>query len=91
MFFTVKCSYPALDGSSADASILCGTMGDQFVSFNCTDEKLDAAFEFATYLSSEETIDYMVGASLIPPVTGVEDKITDKEEQDAQTEYLSGK
>lgn len=70
-------SFPAVDDSGADASILCGTMGDQFISFNCTDEKLDAAFEFATYLSSEETIDYMVNASLIPPVTGVEEKITD--------------
>ena len=70
-------SFPAVDDSGADASILCGTMGDQFISFNCTDEKLDAAFEFATYLSSEETIDFMVNASLIPPVTGVEEKITD--------------
>ncbi len=70
-------SFPAVDDSSADASILCGTMGDQFVSFNCTGEKLDAAFEFATYLSSDETIEYMVGASLIPPVTGVDAMITD--------------
>ena len=70
-------SFPAVDGSDADPSILCGTMGDQFISFNCTDEKLDAAFEFATYLSSDETIEYMVGASLIPPVKGVEDLITD--------------
>lgn len=70
-------SFPAVDGSSADASILCGTMGDQFVSFNCTGDKLDAAFEFATYLSSDETIEYMVSASLIPPVKGVEDLITD--------------
>lgn len=70
-------SFPAVDGSDADASILCGTMGDQFVSFNCTDEKLHAAFEFATYLSSEETIDYMVDASLIPPIKGVESMITD--------------
>lgn len=70
-------SFPAVDGSDADPSILCGTMGDQFISFNCTDEKLDAAFEFATYLSSDETVEYMVGASLIPPVKGVEDLITD--------------
>ena len=70
-------SFPAVDDSDADASILCGTMGDQFISFNCTDEKLDAAFEFATYLSSDETIEYMVGASLIPPVAGVDELITD--------------
>lgn len=70
-------SFPAVDDSSADASILCGTMGDQFVSFNCTGDKLDAAFEFATCLSSDETIEYMVGASLIPPVKGVDELITD--------------
>ena len=70
-------SFPAVDGSSADASILCGTMGDQFISFNCTGEKLEAAFEFASYLSSAETVEYMVGASLIPPVKGVDSMITD--------------
>jgi raffinose/stachyose/melibiose transport system substrate-binding protein len=70
-------NFPAVDDSDADPSIMCGTLGDQFISFNCTGEKLDAAFEFATYLSSDETIDYMVSASLIPPVKGIEDKITD--------------
>ena len=70
-------SFPAVDDSGADASILCGTMGDQFISFNCTGEKLEAAFEFASYLSSAETVEYMVGASLIPPVKGVDSMITD--------------
>ncbi len=70
-------SFPAVDGSNADPSILCGTMGDQFISFNCTGDKLDAAFRFVVGLSSEETINMMVGASLIPPVKGIEDKITD--------------
>lgn len=75
-------NFPAVDGSDADASIMCGTLGDQFISFNCTGEKLEAAFEFASYLSSEETIDYMVSASLIPPVKGIEEKITDPLSQD---------
>lgn len=70
-------NFPAVDDSEADASILCGTLGDQFISFNCTGDKLAAAVEFASYLSSEETIDLMVNASLIPPVKGVEEKITD--------------
>lgn len=71
-------SFPAISDSNADSSILCGTMGDQFISFNCEGEKLDAAFELASYLSSEEVVDFMVDSSLIPPVKGIEDKITDR-------------
>ena len=56
---------------------MCGTLGDQFISFNCTGDKLAAAVEFASYLSSDETIDQMVNASLIPPIKGIEEKITD--------------
>ena len=70
-------SFPAIDDSNADPSILCGTMGDQFISFNCTGEKLEAAFELATYLSSDEVVDFMVESSLIPPINGIEEKITD--------------
>lgn len=75
-------NFPAVDDSSADPSIMCGTLGDQFISFNCTGEKLDAAFEMATYLSSEETIQLMVDGSLIPPVKGIEEKISDPLSQD---------
>lgn len=70
-------NFPAVDDSDADASIMCGTLGDQFISFNCTGDKLAAAVEFASYLSSDETIDQMVNASLIPPIKGIEEKITD--------------
>ena len=56
--------------------------GDQFISFNCTDEKLEAAFEFASYLSSDEVVDYMVEGGQIPPINGIEDKITDPISQD---------
>ena len=70
-------TFPAVDGSDADTSILCATMGDQFISFNCTGDKLDVAFEFITYLSSDETIEHMVAAGQIPPIVGVDDMITD--------------
>ena len=70
-------NFPAVDDSDADPSIMCGTLGDQFISFNCTGDKLAAAVEFASYLSSDETIDQMVNASLIPPIKGIEEKITD--------------
>ena len=70
-------NFPAVDDSDADPSIMCGTLGDQFISFNCTGDKLASAVEFASYLSSDETIDQMVNASLIPPIKGIEEKITD--------------
>lgn len=70
-------SFPAVSDSDADSSILCGTMGDQFISFNCKDEKLDAAFEMASNFSSEETVEFMIGLNLIPPIKGIESKVTD--------------
>jgi raffinose/stachyose/melibiose transport system substrate-binding protein len=70
-------SFPAVDGSSADVSILCGTLGDQFISFNCTGEKLEEAFKFAVGLSDDDTVEQFVEAGMIPPLKGIEAKITD--------------
>lgn len=69
--------FPAADGSSADSSILIGTVGDNFISFNCEGEKLEAAFECATKFSEDEMVDFMVESGKIPPVKGVENKLTD--------------
>ncbi|NMB43933.1 MAG: extracellular solute-binding protein [Clostridiales bacterium] len=71
-------SFPAIEGSDADPSILCGTLGDNFISFNCTDEKLEAAFEFASYLSTAEMLDYFVNNGIIPVIHGADGKITDE-------------
>lgn len=71
-------SFPAVDGSEADASIQIGTIGDQFISMSCTGDKLKAAFECASYYSSEEAINLMVDNGKIPPVKNVESKITDE-------------
>lgn len=70
-------SFPAVDGSSADSSIQIGTVGDQFISMSCTGDKLKAAFECATYYSSDEAIKLMVDSGKIPPVKGVDSMITD--------------
>ena len=63
-------SFPAVDGSDADTSIQIGTIGDQFVSFNCEGEKLDAAFECASYYASDEAQQVMVENGKIPPDKG---------------------
>lgn len=70
-------NFPAVDGSNADSSILCGTLGDQFVSFNCTGDKLEAAFKFIAGLSDDDTVDQFVKEGLTPPIKGIESKITD--------------
>ena len=70
-------SFPAVDGSTADSSIQIGTIGDQFISFNCTGEKLDAAFQMVENYFSDENLQLMVDSGKIPPVKNVGDLVTD--------------
>lgn len=70
-------SFPAVDGSDADTSIQIGTIGDQFVSFNCEGEKLEAAFECASYYASDEAQQVMVDNGKIPPTKNAESLVTD--------------
>ena len=85
-------SFPAVDGSDADASIQIGTIGDQFVSFNCTGDKLKAAFECATYYTSDESKQLMVDLGKIPPTKDAAELVTDgvtKQILDAATDASS--
>ncbi|MCI1209657.1 MAG: extracellular solute-binding protein [Treponema sp.] len=70
-------SFPAIDGSSVDSSIQIGTLGDQFISFSCTGDKLKAAFQCVTHYSDPDMVKKMVAAGKIPPVQGVDSMITD--------------
>lgn len=70
-------SFPKVDGSDADVSIQNGTIGDQFVSFNCTGEKLHAAFEFASYYASDGAKQLMVDVGKIPPAKDAGQLVTD--------------
>lgn len=70
-------SFPAVDGSDADTSIQIGTIGDQFVSFNCEGEKLEAAFECASYYASDEAQQVMVENGKIPPTKNAESLVSD--------------
>lgn len=70
--------FPAVDDSEADPSIMIGTIGNNFISFNCEGEKLEAALEFAGLFSEEEMVDFMVEkGGKIPPVQGASEKLTD--------------
>lgn len=61
-------AFPTLEGSDADQSIVLGTLGDNFVSFSCTGEKLQEAFKVATYYSSDEYMQQAVEAGKLPPL-----------------------
>ncbi|MDR1539060.1 MAG: extracellular solute-binding protein [Clostridiales bacterium] len=71
-------SFPKIDGSDADSSIQIGTVGDQFISFNCTGDKLKACIEFASYWYDDSEIKWMVDNGKIPPVKGVGEMLTDE-------------
>lgn len=64
--------FPAIDGSYADPSIVVGTIGDGFLSFNCTGDKLEAAFEAVGYYSTDEAVKLFVDNGKLPPIKGVQ-------------------
>lgn len=70
-------SFPEAEGSDADVSVQNGTIGDQFISFHCTGEKLHAAFEFASYYSSDGAKQLMVDVGKIPPTRDAGKLVTD--------------
>lgn len=77
--------FPAVDGEEIDPSIMIGTSGDQFISFNCEGEKLEAAFELLEYYFADDYVQYMVDAGKITPVKGVDSMITESVVKDIVT------
>lgn len=61
-------AFPILEDSEADQNVVVGTMGDNFISFNCEGDKLAAAFKAATYYSSDEWLQMAVDAGKVPPL-----------------------
>ncbi|MBK5261590.1 MAG: extracellular solute-binding protein [Peptostreptococcaceae bacterium] len=72
-------SFPAIKGVNPDyATIQIGTIGDQFVSFNCTGDKLKAAFDFITnFTTDENSVKLLVSQGKIPVVKNAGKYITD--------------
>ncbi|MGN1191108.1 MAG: extracellular solute-binding protein [Dorea sp.] len=66
-----------VDNGAEYANICNGTVGDQFISFNCTDEKLKEAFKCVTYYSTDDCISLMVENGKIPPVNNAADLVSD--------------
>lgn len=72
-------SFPAYDGSDADPSIQIGTVGDQFITINAniTGDKLKAAWAAVEAHLSDETVELGIKTGKIPPIVGIESRITD--------------
>jgi raffinose/stachyose/melibiose transport system substrate-binding protein len=60
--------FPVLEGSEADQNVVVGTMGDNFISFNCEGEKLAAAFKMASYYSTEDWMNLDIEVGNLPPL-----------------------
>ena len=61
-------AFPAISGSKADQTAVVGTLGDNFISFNCTGDKLEAAFKMATYYSTPEWMALDIESGNVPPL-----------------------
>ena len=61
-------AFPILEGSAADQTVVVGTMGDNFISFNCEDDKLDAAFKMASYYSTDDWMKLDIEVGNLPPL-----------------------
>ena len=69
--------FPTVDDSNVDSSIMIGTIGDNFISFNCDGDNLKAAFECATKFSDDEVVNLMIEQGQIPPLKGIESRVTE--------------
>ncbi len=61
-------AFPEIAGSDVDQTAVLGTLGENFISFNCTGEKLEQAFKMATYYSTDEFVDLVTKNGFLPPL-----------------------
>lgn len=61
-------TFPIIPESSADQTAFVGTLGDNFISFNCTGEKLEAAFQIALMYTSDEWLALATKHGNVPPL-----------------------
>ncbi|MBR2529314.1 MAG: extracellular solute-binding protein [Blautia sp.] len=60
--------FPVLEDSEADQTVVVGTMGDNFISFNCDGDKLEAGFKMASYYSTEDWMNLDIEVGNLPPL-----------------------
>jgi raffinose/stachyose/melibiose transport system substrate-binding protein len=64
--------FPALDGSDADASIVIGTLGDNFYHVASSTVSPQGAFDLITFMVDEQAMIERQAAGAIPPIVGVQ-------------------
>ncbi len=63
-------AFPTVAESSADQTAVLGTLGDNFISFNCTGDKLKEAVKMAAYYASDEWKQLDIDNGNLPPLKG---------------------
>lgn len=63
-------AFPTASDSKADQSLVLGTLGDNFLSFNCTGKKLEEAVKMAAYYTSDEWMKLDIDNGNLPPLKG---------------------
>ena len=64
--------FPALDGSTADSSIVIGTLGDNFYHVASTSVSPQGAFDLISFMTDDIAMAARHAAGAIPPIVGVE-------------------
>lgn len=61
-------AFPTISGKEEYGNVVLGTLGDNFISFNCTGDKLKEAVKCAAYYSSTEWMNDAIAAGKMPPL-----------------------
>lgn len=61
-------AFPTISGKEEYGNVVLGTLGDNFISFNCTGDKLKEAVKCASYYSSDEWMNKAIEAGKMPPL-----------------------
>lgn len=61
-------AFPEIADSTVDQTAVVGTLGDQFISFNCEGEKLEEAFKMVTNFSTDEWMNLDIENGNVPPL-----------------------
>ena len=61
-------AFPTISGKEEYANVVLGTLGDNFLTFNCTGEKLEEAVKMVAYYSTDEWMNNAIEAGKVPPL-----------------------
>lgn len=80
-FYDKSCgifAFPAIEGGDGDPNGCVGTIGNNFYSVSAKCPNPEQAFKALTYLLDETAINERVAMNVIPPLKGIESRLTDE-------------